>query len=350
MDRLDRSRFEPVLILLQSSPWLEKANLSCRTVCLDYRGMLKLSFPSCILRLARLIRAEEIDILQTFFEDAVFVGCFGVMASRRRTALVASRRDLGLGREEPWYHSLFRAAFPWVIRRYDGVAVNAEAISRYLQQQHHVAAGKIRVIPNGLQLSAGAAEPLALFRNHAGALWVGIVANLQPVKRIDVFLKGIALALQEAPELDLRGVVLGEGEERDRLLALAGDLGLSSRVHFVGSVDNVGAYLRHLDMAVLCSDREGLSNAVMEYMAHGLPAVVTAVGGNPELIDTSTGICIPPGSAELLGQALVRLARSPGLRQNLGSQALNRVRERFSWERVMPQWEEYYRSLVSAQG
>jgi glycosyltransferase involved in cell wall biosynthesis len=266
------------LICLKSSSWLTEHRLPCEVFYLDYHGMLKWDFVICLKRLVSLIQQKNIHILQTFFEDSLFIGCFAVMASRHKPALIASRRDLGLGSSEPWYHMLFRGLFPLAIRRFNGIVVNAEAIRSHLQNRSRIPAERIRVIPNGLEIPVAKPDPLPSFRAHLGAFWVGVVANLRPVKRLDVFLQGFAFAVTRCPGTDLRAVILGRGEELNNLLALARTLGISARVHFAGSVENVGDYLTHLDVGVLCSDREGLSNAVIEYMAYELPVVATAVG------------------------------------------------------------------------
>ena len=109
----------------------------------------------------------------------------------------------------------------------------------------------------------------------------------------------------------------------------------------MGSVNNVSDYLAHLNVGVLCSDREGLSNAILEYMAHGLPVVATGVGGNGELVDTTNGIVIQPGDAVQLGDALLELLGSPQRMEQMGQEALARINASFVWEENMKLWSSY---------
>ena len=132
-------------------------------------------------------------------------------------------------------------------------------------------------------------DPESRPRNDDGIVNIGLVGNLSPVKRVDVFLKALSLIKQGLPELRFKAFICGDGPEKANLLSLAQSLGLTSLVHFEGKVKDIDSYLRLRDIGVLCSDKEGLSNAILEYMAHGLPIVATAVGGNPELVDARNG-------------------------------------------------------------
>ena len=98
-----------------------------------------------------------------------------------------------------------------------------------------------------------------------------------------------------------------------------------------------------MDIGVLCSDREGLSNAsTLEYMAAGLPVVATSVGGTPELVDQSNGACTPAGDPAGLARALASLVSSPELRKSKGYISLQRARSHFSWEKSIAETEAYY--------
>jgi glycosyltransferase involved in cell wall biosynthesis len=203
----------------------------------------------------------------------------------------------------------------------------------------------IKVINNGIALPPDYIEMPEIFQRVKADLWIGITANLKPVKRIDVFLKGLSI-LKERSKVDFHAIVLGEGAEEMPLKMMVRDLGLSGIVHFMGSVDNVYAYLKNLHIGVLCSDREGFSNAIMEYMACGLPVVATDVGGNTELVDEENGMVVPAGNGEALGRALMILAEQPELRKVKGLASLERIKERYAWDRIIMEWESYYQSLL----
>lgn len=346
VEKLDKDKFETIVICLKKSKWLEHYSSKIKIICLEYRGLLKTNLPHCIANLVSIIKDNDIRILQTFFEDAMLVGYLACRFCDNKPVLIASRRDLGLGASEPWYHKIYRALFPILLQRFDGIAVNAHAIRKKLQASTRISPDRIMVIPNGLHFQENRQPTPDIFNSYPQALWVGVVANLNPVKRLDIFLRGVSYALDTAPGLNLRAMVLGEGRGLEELLCLAESLGIAERVHFLGAVENVADYLAHLDIGVLCSDREGLSNALLEYMASGLPVIATAVGGNVELVDEHNGIRIPVGDFTALGNALVALGGDGELRHRLGAASLNKARNSFAWDRVIPQWEGYYRSLL----
>lgn len=102
--------------------------------------------------------------------------------------------------------------------------------------------------------------------------------------------------------------------------------------------------LREWDIAVNCSRTEGLSNAIQEGMAYGLPTVATCVGGNPELVeDGVTGLLVRDDDEHDLAEKLMRLARDPDLRQRMGQSARARAERDFNWEKIIARWEALYR-------
>jgi L-malate glycosyltransferase len=347
LERLDRDRFEPTLICLYQSPFMREYRFPCDTVSLGYRGFFHPAFLLVLWRYLRVLKKERFQIVQTFFEDSIFVGFLGRALSRCRHALVVSRRDLGLGADEPGNHRFYKKVMPALLRSATGISTNAQAIKDHTQRHAGVAAAKIQVIANGLELPSVPGETPALFRDYPDVLWIGLVANLKPIKRVDLFIRALASLNECESGRQVHGVILGEGRLRPELSGLAEELGVAGRIHLVGAADNVTDYLQHIDIGVLCSDKEGLSNALLEYMACGLPAVVTDVGGNSELVDDSNGICVPAGDHLALGRALGRLAASESLRKELGARSRNKVCSTSTWEIIMPQWEQYYSRLAS---
>jgi len=344
--RLDRGRFEPSLVCLWKSAWMSQNDLPCPCYVLHYRGFIKLNFPAVVLRLSRLLRDKRIDIVQTFFEDSIFVGFLGGFFAPRSIVLLSSRRDMGLGSgNQPAYHSLYARALPWVNRHFAGIIANCEAVKRYVARRERTSLGKIRVIRNGVLIPDRPATMPSLFNHDEDVVWIGLVASLTPVKRHDLLIEAIAELGRSGMARAVRLLLLGEGPERDSLVRQTRDAGLDGVVHFAGAVKNVTSYLYYLDIGVLCSDREGLSNAILEYMACGLPVVATAVGGNSELVDETNGICVPPGDPAALARALKCLIDDEAKRRKLGEGSLKKIERSFSWGRAMSDLEEYYLTL-----
>jgi glycosyltransferase involved in cell wall biosynthesis len=348
--RLNRTEFQPELICLWESPWMTHNALPCHCTVLGYRGFLKSDFPSVVRRLAQLISNRGIDIIQTFFEDSIFVGALGAIFARRRPILLSSRRDIGLGKEnQPWYHELFGYALPVVNRQFTGIVANSEQVRAYVSRREKTSLAKIKVHYNGVSLPdlERRGAPPSSMSSHDAGVWIGIVASLTPVKRHDLIIRAFAEARTTMPQMNARLLLLGEGPQRAELERLAQACGVWEAVQFEGAVTNVDSYLRHLDIGVLCSDREGLSNAILEYMAYGLPVVATDVGGNSELVNASNGILVPPNDVSALAQALSTLVGDKGLRARLGHASRDKAHRSFSWENSMRDLEDYYRTLLA---
>jgi glycosyltransferase involved in cell wall biosynthesis len=173
---------------------------------------------------------------------------------------------------------------------------------------------------------------------------VGVVANLRTVKGLDVFVRAAALVHRRHPRAVF--TVAGEGELRAALEQQAVAEGLAGQFTLPGGVADVAGFLAGLDVAVLSSHAEGMSNALLEYMAAGRPIVATAVGAATELIaDGIHGLLVPPGDEEKLAEAIERLLTDRELAQRLGTAARRRVWERYSREAMVRRFEDFYLSL-----
>lgn len=149
---------------------------------------------------------------------------------------------------------------------------------------------------------------------------------------------------------DWKLVMVGEGPEHPAIAALITDLGLTDQVIFTGRQDDVARWMRAADIYVLPSRNEGLSNSLLEAMASGLPVVATRVSGVLELVEeTGAGLVVDVGDMHGLGRSLVRLARDPELRNDMGKRARRTIESRFAIASVAAAHETLYRQLNLAQ-
>jgi glycosyltransferase involved in cell wall biosynthesis len=211
-------------------------------------------------------------------------------------------------------------------------ALSAEAREELLA--NGVPAERIFVLPNGVDLGVhrpATAEDRARMREQLGLApdgFVGVsVARLHPVKDVDTLLETAA----RVPELEL--VIVGDGPERARLEARAGRLGIERRVTFLGHSSRVVDVLHASDAFLLSSRGEGMSNALLEAMACGLPCLVSrSVGGARELLDEGRGLLLDDGEVAAWADGIRRLMDEPALRAALGRSAAEFVAERLSLE------------------
>jgi glycosyltransferase involved in cell wall biosynthesis len=214
----------------------------------------------------------------------------------------------------------------------------------------------LHVIYNGLRQPELVHEAPAELRRSLGLTdgdrLVVMVANLRPLKRPGDLLRAIA-ALESRPGRAVHVAFVGADVNRDgvsvteRLNGLAADLGVADRVHFTGLVETPAAYVAAADACVLCSETEGLSNAVLEYMHAGKPIVCTSVGGNPELVtDGETGFLVPVGDVAAITDRLGRLLDNPDVAARLGAAARARALADFSVESMVARHEDLYASIA----
>ena len=224
--------------------------------------------------------------------------------------------------------------------RASAVVTVAHANVRHLVDRFGVPAEHLRVIPCGVDT--------ARFRPSRAAVsppWIVCVARLSPVKNHLVLLDACA-ALREAG-LEFRCLFVGEGRTREELETARARLGLEDHVVLAGAATQreVLSYWRRAAIAALSSDSEGVPVSLMEAAACAVPAVATAVGGVPELVDDGiTGLLVPPGDAAAFAAALELLLRDPDLAMRLGTSARRTVEERFSLagqvEQLLQVWDE----------
>ncbi len=345
--KLDKFCFSPCLICLHESQWMRSNELPCPVYILNYTGLLKPSLINIVHKLKKYIHEQQFDIVQTFFEDAMLVAALTNGFGPLHATLLASRRDLGLGAGEPWYHKFYKLIRPIANKQFDGIVANSDSIKEYIITHEKVAPDKITVIYNGITPAKSEGTLPEVFSKNSADVWLVIVANLKPVKRVDLLLTALQKLKTKDLPLTVHAVVLGEGGERENLHTLCQELGLAQYVHFEGSVEDVSAYLRRADIGILCSDKEGLSNAILEYMSHGLPVVATRVGGNPELVTEDTGLCVPADDPQALAEAIARLAIEKELRKEMGRNALQRIQNDFLWEQSIDNWQKYYSGFVA---
>src|SRR6266849_6657532 len=232
------------------------------------------------------------------------------------------------------------------------VVVNAQAIRDMLIEQEGIAASAISVIRNGIDLrlfdsqaEKGLSGPISDENQPAAVL----VANMNhPVKRQEDFLR--ALQMIASAGSPLRGWLVGDGPRRPQLEKLAAALGLSGRAHFLGHRTDIAAIYARASMGVLCSNAEGLSNAIIEGMAARLPMVVTDAGGNSELISHGKrGLLVPPERPSDLASAMLWMLRNRIAARQMGETARAYVEQKLNAERLANSHDLLYRSMVRSR-
>jgi sugar transferase (PEP-CTERM/EpsH1 system associated) len=227
----------------------------------------------------------------------------------------------------------------------------SEVLRKNLHKKFGFPQERIRVVANGVDLarfdfSRNGADYKARLGLPANALAFGAIGRVVPVKAYPIFLRAGKLVLEEIPNAHL--VLVGDGPLLDELVQWARDNNMMDRAHFLGGRKDVPEILRGLDVYVLSSESEGMSNTILEAMASGRPVIATAVGGNPELvIDGETGLLVPPNDPNTMANAIMKLLREPERRLQMGRLGRQRVEEKFSLEVMVRNYARVYLEVFS---
>ena len=233
-----------------------------------------------------------------------------------------------------------RRLFSRWVREYTCVS---RAMVRWLEDEVRV--GKpVTQIYNGVDTEVFRPGPDGGVRAELGipgrSFVIGSVGRLDPIKDHSTLFRAFVRLREAVP--DARLLVVGDGPERERLESEAGP-----GVVFLGNRTDVPRVLRALDVLVLCSRNEGISNTILEAMASGLPVVATRVGGNPELVvPGATGELVSPGAPGEISDRLLRYVRDPMLAKAHGMAGRKRVLECFSIEAMVAGYERVWRRVA----
>jgi glycosyltransferase involved in cell wall biosynthesis len=226
------------------------------------------------------------------------------------------------------------------------------AVSRELREHYakqvRFAPSKINVIPNGVDLDRFRPDPATRARLRAGIgaseqeIILGTVGRLDPVKDHATLLAAAEQVIGAG--MPVRVVIVGDGPNKEQLqAAIDKSSSLQGRITLAGESSKPEDWLNSFDVFVLPSLSEGMSNTVLEAMATELPCVVTAVGANPDLVESDkTGFLVEPRDFRSLAARMLQLAADRDLCSAFGRSARQRVERDFSLQRMLENYSRLY--------
>jgi glycosyltransferase involved in cell wall biosynthesis len=345
LPRMDPARFTPSVVCIGEEgdlfPDLRAAGVEARALHLGKRQAV------------RALR-ELVSITRRARPDVMVVRGYNAETLGRIAARVA-----GVQHTIMWVHNIMprgnirttvdRALTRWT-SGYFGVA---EAQRQYLVDELGYPVDQIRIIHNGVDpaqfdvnTDRGVLAELG-FADRDPV--VGILAALRPEKDHATLLQAARAVIDEMPRA--RFLVIGDGPTRPQLEALCTELRITPNVHFAGARGDVARLLCAIDVFALSSTTECFPIAVLEAMACARPAVCTAVGGIPEIInDGETGYLVLPKDPQQLAARLVSLLSDPQTARRMGRAARDRVEAEFDLDRSVAAAQQAIEDMVSGQG
>lgn len=340
---LDRSRFRSIVCLFRPG-WLKDRceELGIATHVVRINGMFDWRWVRDCLKL---IRRENVALIHTHEFTA---NTYGTLVAR-----LAGIPSVATVHGKSYYAEQLkrRLAYRLVSRVAHMIAVSHD-LKRYLVRSVGIQGNRVSVIYNGIKVEDHPApivvtdcrRELELGQNEQV---VGMVGSLYPVKGHEYLLESIPHVVRQCPRTTF--LIIGRGELEVSLKEKVKRLGLERHVRFLGLRRDVAKLLALMDIFVLPSLSEGLSIALLEAMAAGLPVVATNVGGNPELVvDGTTGYLVPPQKPEELAARLISLLSNKAHAQQLGQNGRKRVYEYFSLQHMITQYQELYTQRLGA--
>jgi len=328
------------------------ARHSADRVCIRSLGSLRAIWQE--LRLARYIARQRTQIVHTY---NFYANVFGVPAAwlAGTPVIVASIRDRGV-----YLNTMQRHMQRLVCKLADSVLVNADSIREWLISDGYDPS-RIVVIKNGIDLPRFGGPKNPALRAELGVPEnvpiVAMLSRLTPMKGIEDLIDAAAIVSWQHP--DVRFLIVGAGHVSDHgkftedhkyrqsIEDRVRRLGLSDRVLLTGHRHDVGDVLSEFTISVLPSLSEGLSNAVLESLASGVPVVATRVGGTPEAVDHGvTGLLVPPSDPQALATAITELLSDPARAAEMGAAGRRAMTERFGMDRMVHATEQLYLDLL----
>ncbi len=341
---LDRGRFEPHVGCFRPNGFRAEELRSAGVPVVEFpvRSFVSASAVRGAAAFASYVRRHGIQVVHSFDYP---MNLFGVPVARafgvpKVLSSQRAHRELAPG--------LSRHLLRLTDHLVDAIVVNCVAVRRHLIEDEKVAPGRIQICHNGFDTAAfrpiRGPRPAPL---QGASIVVGVVCALRAEKDLGLLVRAFASAKDAAPGLKL--AIVGSGPERDRLISAVNELSLGGAVHFEPATGSVAEWLRGIDIFVLPSVSEALSNSLIEAMASGCCAIASDVGGNPELVeDGRTGLLFRSGDAADLASCLRRVVENAGLRSRLAQAGAERMHREFSLQASARRMGEIYDAVLKA--
>ena len=336
-----------VICLDEPGPWgVELRRRGVPVFCLWRQPGLDLSMPG---KIARIVRDQSVSIVHAHQCTPWFYGALSRIFCSGPRLLLEEHGRFYPEADHALRRLVNRIAIIPLSHRF--VAVSAD-VRRRLDRYEGLNAERTEIIYNGVDVGERLSnEERQVLRGELGVgsdeFLVGTVGRFDPIKNLPMLVSGLVQAYRS--ERRVRGLLVGDGPVFGSIEDLIQDEGLTDTVRLTGFRDDARRLVQCMDLFVLSSLSEGTSMALLEAMAGGVPVVVTAVGGNPEIVlAKETGWVVPSGDARALSIAILEAARDPVLRERFARAGRQRFSENYTFGRMIECYRSLYRTMMAA--
>ncbi len=337
---LDKDKYKATFIVFRESEYIR---LNDFPIPVDVVNIQRLSSPfswlslfGCFLRMKR----ENYRLAHIFFNDPSMI-C-PLLLKLLGYKIIISRRDMGY-----WYSWSNLPILKINAFFVDLVITNSEAVKKITMNKEGYKSDHVAVIYNGYQESAIVDSVVKKIDVDVddSEIRIVLVANVRPIKRIADAINAIKIVRDTDKRVVL--YVVGDGD-KSQLLELAETLGISLSIRFLGPRDDVLQLLPLFHIGILCSESEGFSNTLIEYMQSGLPVVCSNVGGNPEIVEHGVnGFLYETGDIQVLAKHILELIVNDSLRERMGQLGIKKVKKNYSLSNYVDHHQRLYEELLS---
>lgn len=347
---LDPTLYEPHLVLFKRGPM--DAECACPVTYVRTTAPLggrTAAGVTTFVRLLRVLRALRPDVLHSFLPEIVHM--YGAVAAKllRIPVFVCNRRaSVGLYRRSRW----LRVAEKFALKLTDAMAVNAECLREELVWVDGYAPERVSLIANGVdteRFRPDLPSRASQFGWPGTCIVIGMVANFRPCKRHEDFLRAAALVRETRPAA--RFLLVGnDAGSLERVKQLIEQLQLHDSVRVVTGCSQSEEYLGSMHILACTSESEGLSNAILEAMACGLPILATRAGGNAEIVrDGVEGLLVPVRAPSAVAEAIRALIDGAEMRERMGIAGRQRAVAHFSTAAMVSAYQDLYEGLLAGR-
>ncbi len=343
---LDRHRFEPTVVFFRNPSFFvdELKQAGVNVIQIQKRGRLDFGF---VWRLRQVLSQEKFDVIQCFAFSGELWGAVSrwLLPRGQRPALISSVRGVYV-----WYARWQWRLKTWVSGQSQRVIANSRMGAHYACQQMGLPESAIHITYNGVHVAQPDTQAALALRAELnvplGGVLVLFVGRLVEIKDVPTLLRAVAKLHHQWPTL--RVALAGDGPMRAALTQQVAELALQSVVYFLGQRADIAELICAADIMVLPSQREGLSNVILEGMMGAKPVVASRAGGTVELIEHNrTGLLFDVGDHDGLALALAQLANDAPLRCELGQSALKYAQTQFGTQAMVHAYEKHYSQALT---